>query len=69
MWEKAGIRFDALSAGLPEKNKLVDKVSELQTKTEEVRYNTVSRNRILRSQQMTSLWRFQMLSGGAKGCS
>lgn len=46
MREKADIRFDALSAGLPEKNKLVDRVSELQRKTEEVRYNTTTRNRI-----------------------
>eukprot|EP00904_Undaria_pinnatifida_P001842 jgi/Undpi1/11659/HiC_scaffold_36.g13954.m1 len=33
--EQADIRVDTLSAGLSEKNKLVDKVSELQRKTEE----------------------------------
>lgn len=39
---KADVRFDALSADMAEKNKLVDKVSDLQKKTAEVRASPIT---------------------------
>lgn len=56
VWEKADIRFDALSAGLSEKNQLVDRVSELQKKMEEVRYNIQNDSKSHRTCSV-SLWR------------
>lgn len=55
MWEKADIRFDALSAGLPEKNKLVERVSELQRKIEEVRYKLQNYSKSHRTYSTTGL--------------
>lgn len=41
MLEKADNRLDAVSADLAKKNKLVDKVAELQRTTGEVRFKSI----------------------------
>ena len=52
MLEKAGTRLDAISADLANKNKLVDKVAELQRTTGEVRSESNQNGQTLRYTQL-----------------